>query len=738
MLMVIFWVAGVTETRGNRELDSLQQVLTTAVADTDKVGILINIGNIHLNTNDSLAKVSYNAALDLARKNKFIDGVANAYRRFGILHYFRSSYDSAIYYWEKELENWQSVNNSNGIARAYNNIGLIHKIQGNYDKALDNFTQCLEIFRTLKEKNRIADTYNNIGIVYYNQGNYPKALENYFNCLKIYENLQNMAGIARVYNNIGIIYLEQDNKIEALDNYYRSLKIRKEIDDQEGIATSYLNIGSIFHDTQNYPKAIENYVNCLTICITLKDKDCQARSYFNIGQVYHDQKIYDQAQVNYEKSLKIRREIGDSEGIAESSIQYGLLYQDLKDNKRAIANLTGGLKIAEDIGNPALIRAASEKLSNAYEKAGNFQKAYQMHVLFKQMADSLSGNENVKKLTQMQMEYEFDKKQKQVEFEQKQKDITQAERLKRQQLYTVFGISGFILMLVFSFVLFRGYRNKQKANEIISTQKEEVESQKALVEQKNKDIVDSIEYAKRIQEAILISEQQLNSMWPEYFVLFKPRDIVSGDFYWAHQTPDNRVIWAVADCTGHGVPGAFMSMIGIALLNEIVIKNNITKVDLILNELKTQIIRSLGQTGKVGEAQDGMDIAICALNRATNTLEFAGAYNPMYLVRNGELSIIKGDRQPIGIFLSSKEKPFKSHQFDLLPGDGVYIFSDGYVDQFGGPDNKKLNFKRFQQFLLQICDEPMPSQKERLDEFMAEWRGGFRQIDDMCLIGVRI
>lgn len=274
-----------------------------------------------------------------------------------------------------------------------------------------------------------------------------------------------------------------------------------------------------------------------------------------------------------------------------------------------------------------------------------------------------------------------------------------------------------------------------------------------IIEEQNIDITDSIRYAKRIQDAILTSEGDLKKALLDHFILYKPREVVSGDFYWTCQM-ENKVIWTAADCTGHGVPGAFMSMIGNSLLNEIIIEKRITDADSILNELRDSIIRTLGKGGKEAEPKDGMDMALCVWNKETNRLGFAGANNPLYLVRNNladselmnnrnvtihedYLAEIKGDKQPVG-YQEGKDGPFTGHEIQLEQGDIIYTFSDGYQDQIGGEANKKFMVKRFRQLIVSLRGKSMNEQKEVLDRTLENWKGDEQQIDDICIIGVRI
>ena len=277
---------------------------------------------------------------------------------------------------------------------------------------------------------------------------------------------------------------------------------------------------------------------------------------------------------------------------------------------------------------------------------------------------------------------------------------------------------------------------KIRLEQIVKERTEEVVRQKDEIAEKNESITASIEYAKRIQTAILPSNEYANEILPEHFILFRPRDIVSGDFYWMNKK-DDLLILIAADCTGHGVPGAFMSMLGVSFLNEIVNRHDVTSAAVILNSLRKDIKKTLGQEGKEGEAKDGMDIALCIVDLKKMKMQYAGAYNPLYLFRNNELMEFKADRMPIGIYVKEKES-FTDNDIDLQKGDVFYIFSDGYQDQFGGEDGMKFKTKNYKQFLLEIHQKPMAEQREILDTRIDEWRGRWEQVDDIIILGIRV
>lgn len=331
--------------------------------------------------------------------------------------------------------------------------------------------------------------------------------------------------------------------------------------------------------------------------------------------------------------------------------------------------------------------------------------------------------------------------------ENEEKISLQLEAIQKQKLVIYAAILAVVLLLGLAYFIFVNYRNKKKANELLETknrkitaQRDEIEKQKELAESQRdqiayqkKHITDSIHYAQKIQSAILPSLELFTDEL-DHFVLYKPRDIVSGDFYWVDKIDQQQVIIA-ADCTGHGVPGAFMSMLGVTLLNEIIKNRNILSPEKILENLRSMVIDSLGQVGSDYELKDGMDMTVTVLDFAQDKLFFAGANNPLYHIRSGELTQYKGDKMPVAIH--ERMEDFHLVTIDMQRGDTFYTFSDGYVDQFGGPKQKKFLSKNFRNALLELQDQDMIAQGKRLDDIFEEYRRGIEQVDDVVVIGVR-
>jgi serine phosphatase RsbU (regulator of sigma subunit) len=330
---------------------------------------------------------------------------------------------------------------------------------------------------------------------------------------------------------------------------------------------------------------------------------------------------------------------------------------------------------------------------------------------------------------------------------QKATIFVQMKAIEKQRLLIYFTVIALVLVSGLVYYIYRGYKIKKEANikleeknRLISAQKDEIQKQKEIAENQRdliayqkKHITDSIQYAKRIQTALLPS-LELFSDEIEHFVLYKPRDIVSGDFYWVAKMDGKQIVIA-ADCTGHGVPGAFMSMLGVSFLNEIILNEKIIQPDQVLNILRENVIHSLKQSVETSGVKDGLDMCVCLIDFENNKMQFAGANNPLWIISNGQLNEIKGDKMPVAIH--DNMVPFTNHVVELKKGDTFYIFSDGYADQFGGPQQKKILNKNFKMLLQNIQDLPMLNQGARIDEFFEGWRKDLEQIDDVCVIGIR-
>ena len=623
------------------------------------------------------------------------------------------------------------------------------------EKGLYYGMQALNLAEHLAYKKGISMCLNNIGTVFMKQGNYAKALKYYLKSLEIKEELLERAersenpdeigrsknGIAASLLNIGNVYYFQGNHQLAISYYQRSLKKFEVLKDKNRIATGLANIGIIYYQQENYDKALVNFEKSLKINEALGNRLGIANCLIWIGNIYVKQEKTDKAEDYYQQCLYEYEKLGNKQGIAMSLGNIGQFYGQIGNNKKAIEYLQKTLKIAKEIGSKDLIKDAYLYIAENYSEMGEhpstpllntpltllnrgdyFKKAYQYYQLYSQVKDTLLNEESSKQIAEMQTKYETEKKEKENQLLKKDKEL-QATRINRQNII-IFSIIGILfLVCVLAFLIYNRYRIKQKAN--------------ILLAKKDKQITDSINYASLIQSSILPPGELIRNLLPEFFILFKPRDIVSGDFYWCSEK-NGKVMLAVVDCTGHGVPGAFMSMIGNTLLNEIINEKRITKPSDILAELNTGIKKALHQNGQEAHSNDGMDLAIVSIDREKRRIIFAGARRPLYIASNGALNEIKGNSHGIGGGRKKIIKNFTQHEYRLKKGDTFYLFSDGYVDQFGGEENRKFMTERFEKLLLDINHITMKEQFSILENSFEEWKGSGKQIDDVLVIGVRV
>ncbi len=614
--------------------------------------------------------------------------------------------------------------------------GDLHFQKGDYKKSIIELIKAEAEFSEKKQAKKLAKTYNKLGVVYISQADFPLALDYFIKSLNIKDSIGDTKGISNTYSNMGNALFEMDDTDRALEYYLKSLAIDKADSNEVGMAKTLMNVGVVYKEQFKYNKAVECFEKSLNMHLAHHNMQEVANCYSNLALVYLETGDDQKTLSYYNKALKLFEQLGIKKGISSVLSDIGFFYNLKGDDTRALDYLKKAIRLAQEINSVQDIERISQAISASYQNLGNYKEAFNYFVLYKSMYDKLNNDENTRLFTKMEMNYQFEQTKKEIEFEQQQKELKHLAEIKRQQLILKFIIIGALALLVFAIYFYRNYKQKKRDNELLKKQKKAIEEQRDKINKQKKDITDSILYAKRIQTALLPPNTLLDNLLSDYFVLYKPRDIVSGDYYWVSNKNEKTVIVA-ADCTGHGVPGAFMSMLGMAFLNEIIQQENDILSDALLNKLRENVIVSLRQTGKIGETKDGMDLAMTIVDRKNQRLQFSGANNPLVLIRNGEILQYKGDKMPIGIS-DKANSSFTSHVIDFKPGDTFYMYSDGYVDQFGGPDNRKFMSKSFREMLLNIQDKTMKDQETYLNETIDNWRGSTEQIDDILVMGIKL
>jgi serine phosphatase RsbU (regulator of sigma subunit) len=669
-------------------IDSLSSLLKIAKEDTIKINLLNELARAYLFELNDINKVYIYGAqeLKLSRKLKYKKGIAYGLMHVGIFKRSHGDYKEAIAYAEKSLVLMKELGDKKGEGSSYINLGLGYSDMSDLAKAIDYTLKGMMLKEEIGDKNGVAAAANNLGNIFVSQNNIKEGLKYHFKALKIGLEMNNKVHISVAYDNIGRILADQGKKDEALEYFKKAAKISEELDDKMGMASNYNNIGIVYFEKNKINEAFAYQLKSLKIAEANKDKNAITTAYNSLGAIHVKKKNYPVAISYFNKAIRISKEIDLKQGILKG-------YYNLMD---------------------------------AYKQLNNSEEALHYLDAYHNLNDSVLNKDNFKQLAELSTRYETEKKEKEILLLTKDKELN-AKIIRQQQLVRWGLIGGVGLLFLSVFSISKRYRFKQKANRILEKQKE-------VIQQKNNVITDSINYAQTIQEAVLPTSRYIETLFPESFVLYKPKAIVSGDFYWINKTED-RLICAVADCTGHGVPGAFMSLLGYNMLENIARQTKNIEPVAILENLNSEVINRLSAGNEKEIAKHGMDISLIAIDRKNNVLEYAGAHNPVYIVRDKKLIEIKADKMGIG---TPHTGTFMNKTIELKKGDMIYLFTDGFPDQIGGPNRKKFYYPPFKELLIATSTNDMNTQRKQLDAAHMQWTcGKYDQTDDILVMGIR-
>ena len=573
-----------------------------------------------------------------------------------------------------------------GQAYACLNLAVGHFLRSDNKEALELFSDSMGFFDTHQEEPGYPAVLAYIGNIYESFGDYETALDYCHRALKAASENGHQELIGEVQSVLGLIYSRLSDYDRALKAYTESLRIREEMEDRMAAASSLNRITRIHTLKKQYEEALDFYSQSLKIREQMDQKGVLAWTYLGMASTYEEVADYKSAKIFYEKILEDRDQCLDDRCRLQATLGLGRTLNKMQSCREALSCFKQALDLADRLEAKPLQVESHYALADYYESTGEFEKALHHYKEYRSIREKVLNDET-------------------------------RNRLKNQQI--AFAVE-----------------KSEKEKEIYQLRNVELKSAYDEIHRKNREIIDSINYASRIQGALLPQNENLSRVFPDHFILFLPRDVVSGDFYWAAEI-ESKIVFAAVDCTGHGVPGALMSMLGISFLNELVVERRQTHPGEILNSLRGEVIKALKQSGKEDEQKDGMDIALCTYETESGSLQYAGAYNPLYLVRKGNLEEYKADKMPVSYY-HGIDDTFRTHTIQLRKGDAIYLFSDGYADQFGGPDRKKFKYKALKEMLEQIHGEPMHRQKTILNERFFSWKGDGEQIDDVVMIGIRI
>ena len=594
--------------------------------------------------------------------------------------------------------------------------------------SIDFGKQFLEMSEAAGDKDLQIEGLQNLGITYYNIGDYEKTIQYFIKALRIEEERNNIKGMAQAYNNLGVVFDEIGRKEKALEYYKRSLSIKEEFRDSLMMAPTLSNIGIINLELNQVREALDNFNRALKIDTELNNEEGIVKSLNNIGKSYTQMGVYDSALYYLNQSLE-RSSVLDTYNKAELFNNISNVYLKSGNYPRAIENYQKALDIGLSVQAVLNVQESYKGLSEAYSGLNNYQRALQYYKLFTASKDSVFNESSSVKIARIETDYRIQKREKEIELLKKEAEIRNLN-LSKNRTVSYFLMGSLVLILVMVGVLYHKYHFKQKSNEILEKQNQEIAN-------KNLNILDSILYAKGIQEAILPDTSMLNKVFKDAFIYCTPRDIVNGDFFW-FAGKGNYLVMAAVDCTGHGVPGAFMTVMGNSMLNQIVLENDIYMPSKILCELNRSVLSTLHQENFNMNKNDGMDMSVCLYNTTNKELIFSGAKRPLYYFKDSRFNLIKGSKYSVGGTFNRQEKNFQDHKISLDENDTFYLFSDGITDQFGEKLDKKFMNKRWKELLASIQPLNMTDQRAAIEKNLNDWRGNLEQTDDMLVIGVKV
>jgi tetratricopeptide (TPR) repeat protein len=590
-----------------------------------------------------------------------------------------------------------------------------------YSKPSEAFPYAKEMLRiALAEKSmkKAANAYTKLGLIYHSLGDYDKAIEYGYKTIREYEDLHDTADLAGAHLNLANVYKSKRDFVKTLELDGKALDLFSRVHNKAGLAYTYNNMATVYEEQKKYPQALEYFTKSLTLKKERGDLHHMAGTYLNIGLIEMDLKKPDSALYYYNKSLALNKEFNNVYGICDVYIDLGTWATEEKNFKRAKEYLDSAMILAVQLHSTESIIDIHDSYYLMYKKWGNPEMALAHYEKFLEEKDSVLNEKSSRQSADMAARYESEKKDKDNEIKARQSEVLVAQ-LKKDQAFIIGLAVAVVGVILMALLFYNRFRLRQKMNQQLSFIQTQIQEQK-------KEITDSIHYARRIQESVMLRPERIKEILGDSFLLYRPKQIVSGDFYWVHENGEEILVVAV-DNMLYGVPGAFISLVGINLLNRAVQEENIHDLSELVHYINQGIISTLKQMKSGDQYADRLHFSICRLSTRSKTLECITSANSLYVIRNTEL------RE-----LSTTEAGTPGiHKLSLQGGEQVYLFTDGYANQLGGADGKKMMVRKLQETLVGNSGQPMQAQLQQLEEVLESWKKNFEQVDDILLIGFR-
>lgn len=667
----------------------------------------------------------------------------------GVYYIYNSEVDSAINAFKSIKNDSSALLLPQEYGLALNNLGFVYfQYKGLPDTAIVYFKEAMVIFERINDLKNYSSAIANLAATYDDAANYSASTDLYFKALALLEKQGDSHDLATILNNLGMVFSEMKDDEKCMAYLNKALAMAIRMKNEARLVTLYSNIASVFQRQKKYNEALADFFRAKKIAKKLNDHLSEVSIIANIGNAYEDLGRKDSAKKYYYEALEIAKKHDLETQIPTTLNNLGAILNSEGKFKESEVLLNRSLAISKKMRNIKQQRFSNQGLYILNKETGRFKEALMFHEKVLMLKDSMFSVESKKSSLKRESQYEFNQKEMQTKIEQNKKDaIAEANRKKQQTILLIISV-GLFIVLVLAVIIFRSLQQNKKANKIILSQKIEVEKQKDyaeeqrhlaehqkhLVEEHQKEIIDSITYAKRLQNAILPPQDYIDKYLPDNFVLYLPKDIVAGDFYWMEHLDDITFI-AAADSTGHGVPGAMVSVVCSNALNRAALEFGIRDTGKLLDKTTEIVLNTFAKSDE--EIKDGMDISLLAIHHKTKKITWSGANNQLwYMLPNAGMSEITANKQPVG--KSDNRKLFTTHEIDHVPGTIFYLMTDGFPDQFGGPKGKKYKYKPLQELLVNSGKLNLEDQKQILKTTFSEWRGDLEQVDDVAILGIRI
>lgn len=610
---------------------------------------------------------------------------------------------------KKALELSLSINDLSRIARSWRNIGIVNIVYGFFEKSMECLQTALKIYEEINDEPGMAAVSGNIGRVYFSIGQHESAIHWYLKCVDRCIPLQLERDLGIAYDNLAEVFMVLTDYEQAFDYVKKAIPIFEKIKEFSLLAVAYETLGEIYYKKDQFEEAMQWQLKAIEIAEKVEDHSNIARGYLQIGKIYRKKRNFSESLKSFLKSLHFAEPINNKDTIATACLQLAILSLEADNLEESQKYAQRCLSIAIETGMKHLEANADRVLSNIAESKKDYKTALDYYKQFEKVKSEtiqLSSEQTIKNI----------KIAANVEKSEKEKEIF---RLKNTELAEA------------------NYKI-QKQKERLEAALKEIEITNKILEEKNQDILHSITYAQRIQEAILSSEADVKLLLPNSFIFFRPKDIVSGDFFWIAQK-DDKILAAACDCTGHGVPAAIISVIGNNLLNDIVHNKNILDPGKILSQLHKGIQAILKQNqSSDNETRDGMDCALICMDPIKKNIKFSGAFSSLFIASRGILEEIPGDKFAIGGAQDEMFRIFTTHTIEYDGGECIYLTTDGIPNQIGGNEGKRFRSKQFKELLDTVSTLDLEKQKQIIQNRFDEWMHGYEQIDDVLVWGIRL